>query len=118
MSLLCSETGEYIEFGTVLMAGKRPDLEYSHALSEEALRDIPESEKRSTPCQRGDGGVDIHEAFSTRNFNGAYTWSGFKSGAFRFSISAETAKRYLPRHLAHYSSDPKLTMTLLATALH
>jgi len=102
MSLLCDETGRDIEYGDVLMAGTRGDVEFYSALSQEVLGRIPDSEKRATPCEPGDGGVNIHEASSSRNFSGSYTISGFALGEFRFSISKETAEKYLPKHARRY----------------
>jgi hypothetical protein len=104
MSLLCDETGRDIEFGTVLMAGiheDNPDIIY--ALSQEALRRIPESEKRSTPCESGDGGINVHEASSSRNFNGSYSFFDFTHGGFVFSVSKETAEKHLPTHSRNHT---------------
>ncbi|GEM_PF-2944231 len=102
MSLICDETDRDIEYGDVLMAGTRDDVEFYAALSQEALGRIPESEKRPTPCEPNENGVNIHEAMSSRNFNGSYTVSDFELGEFRFSISKETAKRCLPKHIKRY----------------
>ncbi len=104
MSLFCDETGRDIEYGDVLMAGTRSDVNFFCALSQTALGPIPESEKRPTPCEPGDGGVDIHEAYSSQNFNGSYTVSDFRLEQFRFSISKETAEKYLPKHIRRYSA--------------
>ena len=102
MSLLCDETGRDIEYGDILMAGTRYDVNFYSALSQEVLGRIPKSEKRPTPCDPSEGGVDIHEASSSRNLNGSYTISGFTLGEFRFSISKETAEKYLPKHARRY----------------
>ena len=102
MSLLCDETDRDIEYGQVLMAGTRGDVEFYSALSQEVLGHIPETEKRPTPCEPGDGGVDIHEASSTQNMNGSYTISDFTLGKFLFSLSRETAEKYLPNHVRRY----------------
>jgi len=102
MSLLCAETGKDIEFGEVLMAGTRCDAEFYSALSQEVLKLIPEPAKSSIPCRHGDGGVDIHEASSERNFNGSYTIGDFRLGSFLFSIPKEVAERYLPRYVEQY----------------
>ena len=93
MSLLCDETNQDIEYGDVLMAGTRGDVEFFSALSQEVLRRIPEPEKCSAPCQPGDCGVDIHDASSSKNLNGSYTISDFALGGFRFSVSKETAEK-------------------------
>ena len=102
MSLYCDETERDIEYGSPLMAGTRGDVEFYSALSQDVLGRIPESEKRPTPCEPGDGGMDIHEASSSENFNGSYTISDFTLGEFRFSISRETAEKYLPKHSRRY----------------
>ena len=64
MSLLCDETDRDIEYGDVLMAGTRGDVEFYSALSQEVLGLIPESEKLPTPCEPSEGGVNIHEAMT------------------------------------------------------
>jgi len=103
MSLLCDETKQDIKYGDTLRAGTRGDVEFYSALSQKVLGRIPESERRPTPCQPDDdGGVDIHEASSSRNFNGSYTLSDFTLGVFLFSISKETAEKYLPKHIRRY----------------
>ena len=102
MSLICDETGRDIEYADILMAGTRGDVEFFSALSQEVLGRIPESETRPTPCEPGDGGVNIHEANSSRNFNGSYTITGFTLGEFLFSISKETAEKYLAKHVRRY----------------
>lgn len=102
MSLLCDETCRDIEYGDVLMAGTRGDVEFYSALSQEVLGRIPESERRPKPCEPSEGGVNIHEAMSSRNFNGSYTISEFRLGGFRFSISKDAAERYLPKHVRRY----------------
>ncbi len=106
MSLLCVETGRDIKYGDILMAGTHGDAKFYSALSQEVLRRIPDSQKRETRCQPGDGGVDIHRAGSSRNFNGSYTISDFALGEFRFSISKETAEKYLPKHARSYLPAP------------
>jgi len=102
MSLICDETKRYIKYGDVLRAGTRGDVEFYSALSQEVLGRIQDSEKRQTPCEPGDGGVNIHEASSSRNFNGSYTLSDFTLREFLFSISKKTAEKYLPTHARRY----------------
>lgn len=101
MSLLCSETRRHIEYGDVLMAGTKYGATFYAALSQEALSQIPESEKHPHPSSAG--GINIHHATSTENFNGNYNWCDFALGEFAFSISWETAERYLPGHIKEYS---------------
>ena len=102
MSLICDETGKDIEYGDVLMAGARRDISFFSALSQEVLKQIPDSKKLSTQRNPIKGGVDIHEATSSRNFNGSYTFCDFQLGKFLFSISQETAMKYLPNHIKRY----------------
>lgn len=104
MSLLCIETGRDILYGEPLMAGTRAGAGFFTALSQEVIDRIPESERRPTPCEPSEGGVDIHEASSGRNFNGSYTWSDFTLGEFLFSISQEAAEKYLPKHIKQYQT--------------
>lgn len=86
-----------------LMAGTRSDIPTFSALSYEVIRRIPETERRPIPCQpgAGDDGVDIHEADGTCH-RGFYHLTGFTLGRFAFSISGETAHKYLPRHYSRY----------------
>jgi hypothetical protein len=102
MSLVCDETGRDIEYGSILRAGHREDVNFFSALSWEVLKRIPNSEKCKTPRKSSDGGVDIHVATSSRNFNGSYTLCDFTLGKFLFSISQKTAEKYLPHHIKHY----------------
>ncbi|MDE2021806.1 MAG: hypothetical protein KGI71_02695 [Patescibacteria group bacterium] len=104
MSLTCDETGLEIRYGDVLMAGTRDDAEFYSALSRRALARIPDAEKRTAPCKPGDGGVNIHEASSSRSFSGDYTIADFILGEFRFSLSKETAEKYLSNHLRRYTA--------------
>lgn len=103
MSLLCNEIGRNIHFGEPLMAGTRSDVDYYSALCKEVIDKIPVSERRNEPCKPEDGGVNIHEASSTRNFNGSYTICGFTLGNFRFSISQKNAELYLPNLIRSYN---------------
>lgn len=96
MSLICVETGKDIIFGTPLWAGKWDDSGVFYALSQEAIDRIPDAERRPRPCGSGEPGVDIHAGRSGRNFNGSYTWTGFRPAGFRFSLSETAARKYLP----------------------
>ncbi len=102
MSLICDETGRSIEYGAVLMAGTRDDVDFYSALSQEVLERIPESQMCSTPCEPNGGGVNIHEAIASRSLTGNYSTSDFRLGGFCFSISDETAHTYLPEHAKRY----------------
>lgn len=105
MSLVCDENGRYIEFGEQLMAGTRSDVKFYSALCKEVFDKIPESERRTEPCKPGDGGVDIHEATSTKNLNGSYTVRNFTLGDFCFSITQDVVERCLPNHIKRCASD-------------
>lgn len=105
MSLLCDETGRYIEFGEQLMAGTRINAKFYAALCKEVIDRIPASWRRVKPCKPGAGGVNIHEATSTRNFNGSYTLCDFAIGKFSFSVSQKVAKRFLPNHIKSYKTS-------------
>ena len=108
MALICDETGKYIEYGEILMAGTRKDVGFFSALSQEVLTHIPESKKRTTCCKPSEGGVDIHHAESTRNWDDSYTLVGFNERDFAFSISQETAEQFLPNHLKRYPPAPTI----------
>lgn len=106
MSLICDESGRFIMYGDPLRVGTRSDDDFFYALSSEVLDRIPESERRAEPCVPEEGGVDIHNAISDRNFTGAYTVTvGFKKLKFLFSISQAALERYLPKHAKRYKRD-------------
>jgi len=115
VSLICSETGEDIKYGTLLMAGTRSNLEVSLALSEEAIERIPEEERHPIPCEFGGNGINIHKASSVQNqspvpeWRENYSWNGFKIGEFSFSITEEVAKKHLPNHFEHISKQKQKT---------
>lgn len=108
MALICDETGRYFEYGEILMAGTRKDVGFFSALSQEALTYIPESKKRTTCCKPAEGGVDIHQAISTRNYDNGYCFMYFEIKDFAFSISQETAEQFLPNHLKRYPPAPTI----------
>lgn len=105
MSLICDETGRDIEFGGPLFATTRADMTDFYALSEEVVSKIPPAERRSVPVDTNEPGENIHIGKSTRNRNGSYTITGFELGMYLFSISQETAERYLPVHTQHRLKD-------------
>lgn len=105
MSLICDETGRDIEFGEPLHCGGRCDATIFSALCKDVIDPIPARLRRKKPCKSGKGGVDIHSASSTENFNGSYTFCDFRHGGFLFSISPATAKRYLPKHYVHLNEN-------------
>ncbi|KPJ85854.1 hypothetical protein AMJ57_01595 [Parcubacteria bacterium SG8_24] len=102
MSLICSETRKDILFGRPLWAAKPSGGVVGYALSGEVIDRIPLAERQARPGD--DTALDIHQASSGRNFNGSYTWSGFRVGGLAFSVSRETAARYLPTLMAHLRS--------------
>lgn len=102
MSLVCDETGRESDFGVPFFAGTRDDVPFFSALHPEVVTRIPPSQRRPTPCQTGDSGVDIHESSAAESLHGTYSSVGFELGTFLFSISHETAKKYLPKHLKRY----------------
>lgn len=111
MSLFCDETWKDIEYGDILMAGTRDDVDFFSALSQEILCKIPYLEKRQQPCGPEDEGVNIYYATSTENIIGTFTTNNyslvnFKLGDFVFSISKETAEKYLPKHYSRYLNKP------------
>ncbi len=110
MSLLCCETREDIEFGDTLMAATRPDADFYFAVSIEVLNRIPKSYRHRMSCKPGDGGVNIHSAFSTWNLNGNYTVKGFVLRGFAFSIAKETAETYLPNYLKLYQESVRAAL--------
>lgn len=101
MPLRCDETGLIIKDGDVLMAGTRQDVVFFTALSQQVLGRIPESEKRLTRREPGEGGVDIHQASASGDY-GSYVLADFTLGKFAFSISKETAQKYMPQHARRY----------------
>lgn len=104
MSLICDEKGRDIEFGEPLMAGTRSNVKFYSAFCEEVLDQIPVSVRRAEPCKPENGGVDIHEAVSTENFNGSYALRYFTLKKFCFSISQKVAEHYLPKHIKRYGA--------------
>jgi hypothetical protein len=100
MSLLCHERGTDIEFGEVLRSATHPDMEYRCALSPQVIDRIPERERLIQPRKRAEGGMNIHNASSTRNFNGSYTLCDYTTHGFLFAVSEETARKFLPRCVA------------------
>lgn len=96
MSLFCAERNRGIDFGASLYAATRSDLSFFTAFCGEVFDQIPEGDRCPHPCV-SDKGVDIHAAFSTRNFTGTYTICDFRKKEFLFSLPEDVAKKYLPR---------------------
>jgi hypothetical protein len=99
MTQACAETGQAIEPGQIFRAATQPGLRHVAILGQEALEQIPEIAQQADPCQPDDGGIDIHLA----NYSGGYTTSCIRTrpqltrGAFLFSVSQESAAKYLPK---------------------
>jgi hypothetical protein len=104
MSLCCDETRRCIEYGEPLKAGTRSDVNFFSALSKEVINKIPRSKQCAYPRKDNDG-VDIHEANSSLNPTGSYTLCDFSLKDFCFSITQETAEKYLPNHIKHYKKE-------------
>lgn len=101
MSVLCLETNKSIRHGSILLGATRRDIDTFYALSDEAISGIPHSERRYRPCTNfsgaNSGGLDIHGATSTKGVDGNYTLMHMRIGRFLFSISKESAEKYLPK---------------------
>ena len=112
MSLLCDETGTDIVYGTELYMSTRNNSADGMftALSSEVVSVIPIEERRASPCNyaEGDGGLDIHSGSAGRNSTGSYAWSSMEIGDFLFSISSETALKFLPHNYAHHYRGEQL----------
>lgn len=113
MSLYCDETGRYIEYGEPLKAATRNNVKFFSALSKEAIDKIPIAERYSLPRDaihphNPNEGVDIYDASSGYNPGGNYSLSEFRLKEFCFSISQETAEKYLPNHLNHYEESSSI----------
>lgn len=97
MSLYCHESEEYINFGEPLYAVTQKDINFFSALCQKIIDRIPIEDRKIEPCKSKNDGVDIHIASSTENMTGTYTLCDFALESFLFSISHETAKKYLPK---------------------
>jgi hypothetical protein len=103
MALICAEREEMIWKGEGLFAAVHP-LGEGYALSGLAVRDIPEGERCPRPREGLVDGLDIHAGSSTVS-TGTYSMSDFRKGKFLFSISEETAQRYLPKTLRRIHAE-------------
>lgn len=117
MALICDEHHDAhwhtIKIGEKLFAGMRGDATFCSALCAEVVERIPLDERRDSPCRPGDGGVDIHRATSLPGERGSYQSLGLKAVDLYFSISRETAERYLPYHLERYRGRRRFERALL-----
>lgn len=103
MSLTDLETGLDIIYGEPLFVGARGDIKCMSALSQSTVDRITLEERIPKPSE-GRFGIDIHQASAGRNFNGSYSWLvDFKQGPFLFSVSQETAEKYLPTMVKQFS---------------
>ena len=117
MALACDEhrDAEYHTFkvGEEIFAGTRQDSNVCSALCVEIVNRIPADDRQSSPCKPGDGGIDIHLATAPHGERGTYVSLGLEAKYFCFSISRETAERYLPYHLERYSGRRRFERALL-----
>lgn len=102
ISLSCAERQRDIYLGEPLMATKRCDIDFFSVICGEVVSLIPRAERRKKKCKMGEGGIDIYEAAYIKKHNGVYAQKDFSVGKFSFSISQETAEKYLPRHIRQY----------------
>lgn len=100
--LPCAERQRDIYLVEPLIATKRCDVDSVYAICREVVDLIPKLERRRKKCKMGEGGIDIYEATYTKKHNGYYSQRDFSVGDFTFSISQETAEKYLPRHIRQY----------------
>ena len=103
MSLLCRETEAYIWEREKAYMVIHP-MRDGYAVGEPVVEKIPLKARRDKPCGPFEDGLDVHEGVGTKSA-GTWQWSTFSHGKFLFSISAETAKRYLPRTMRHIAKD-------------
>lgn len=103
MSLCCDETGRTLQADERIWAATRRETDQCSVLSREVFERIKNSIRRER-SERGDGGLDIHEAEPGSTLIGKLSRQQFKFGKFLFSISRETAMQCMPNVSAHYES--------------
>src|SRR4051812_3683449 len=103
MSLICSETEEYIWSRQRAFAASHPTGQ-GYAVGEPAIAKIPQSERRQVRCGAMEDGLNVYEGVGSQS-SGTWQFSDFKKGKFLFSISDATAKKYLPRTLQRIALD-------------
>lgn len=105
MSLLCSESESVIPGRRKAYAVSHP-LGPGYAVDERAIVRIPVSERRPLRCDQFEEGLNVHEGEGAKGeLTGNWQTTTFAQGKFLFSISEETAKRYLPRTVALIAKD-------------
>lgn len=71
-----------------------------YAVGQDPVDKIPQSERWLQPCDTNEEGYNISEGLSTKGFSGNWQMSTFQRGDFLFSITRETAQKYLPNTVA------------------
>jgi hypothetical protein len=94
MTLMCSETGKGVRYGTTLMAATASKSAAFYALSQEATEQIPQDARSKLPLSDG---LNVYAASSGGpTLSECYTLGGFCVGLFVFALSPENAAMYLP----------------------
>lgn len=108
MSLLCGECDRNIIYGEPLhlAVSDHTPAQGGVAVCVDCLKRVP-ARARQRATEGRTGGLMIHDAMSTRNFNGSYTWSGLERGAPHWWITQDTALRWLPRLSSECDLAPK-----------
>lgn len=98
MSLLCAECDRDIIYGEPLhlAVSDHEPAQGGVAVCVDCLKHVP-TRARQRATEGRTGGLMIHDATSTRNFNGSYTWSGLERGAPHWWITKKMALRWLTR---------------------
>lgn len=98
MSLLCGECDRDIIYGEPLhlAVSDHTPAQGGVAVCVDCLKRVP-ARARQRATEGRAGGLMIHDATSTRNFNGSYTWSGLERGTPHWWITQDTTLRWLPR---------------------
>lgn len=105
MTLLCSETGERLRYEDRIWSLTSESADQYYVLSDSVVSAIPKGLQRNHECAQGLG-VNVYAASSGGPTTGGYhSWSSFRLKEFAFSVSLETARKYLP-HLC--ARNPEL----------
>ena len=101
MTLVCDEHGLAITSTESLFVSYRQGFDICAALAPHDIDPIPESERLNRRRSPDEPGLDIYEGTDQlgKPVLGVKSFLGYWApGKFLFSISGETAVRYLPRH--------------------
>lgn len=93
-SVICDETNRIILPEEEFYCVTRMEWGFHCYLSKEVIERIPAKGRIPTRRSFGAGGVDIFKHIKGRTL--------FDPGEFLFSVSQETAEKYLPNHLKRY----------------